>query len=162
MDGNFDEIIKSVNRRMAIVRRAKEFGATIKELVHLWIIFCRSKLEQTCVLWHSTLTQENIEDLERTQKTFAKLVLGQKYENYEDALLKLNLISLNSRRQNLCLKFAQYGLRNHTLTDLLRKNKKNHNMETRKFEKHHTDFSNTARYGRSTIPYMQTLLNENV
>ena len=121
-DGNCDEIIKSVNLRMAIVRRAKEFGATIKELVHLWIIFCHSKLEQTCVLWHSTLTQENVEDLERTQKTFAKLVLCQKYENYEDALLKLNLLPLNSRRKKLCSKFAQSGVKHETMTDLFKEN----------------------------------------
>ena len=140
---------------MAIITRAKEFGATIKELVHLWIVFCRSKLEQACVLWHSTLTQENSENLERTQKTFSKLVLGPKYNNYEDALIKLNLHTLSLRRKNLCLKFAKSGLRNHTLTDLLRKNKKNHSMKTRKFQSHNTDSSNTARYGRSSIPYMQ-------
>ena len=91
---------------------------------------------------------------------FAKLVLGQKYKNYENALEKLNLYSLSLRRKNLCLKFAQSGLRNCTLTDLLCKNKKNHKMKTRKFEEYNTDFSNTARLDKSTIPYMQRLLNE--
>ena len=81
---------------MALIRRAKEFGATKKELVHLWIVFCRGTLEQSCVLWHNTLTQENFDDLERTQKTFTKLVLGQNFKNYEDALLKLNLHPLSS------------------------------------------------------------------
>ena len=51
-------------------------------------------------------------------------------------------------------------LRNRTLTDLLCRNKKNHKMKTRKFEEHNTDFNNTARFGKSTIPYMQRLLNQ--
>ena len=62
-------------------------------------------------MWTTSLTQENIEDLERTQKTFAKLVLREKYQNYEEALLKLNLDSLEVRRTNLCLKFAQTGIK---------------------------------------------------
>ena len=33
-------------------------------------------------------------------------------------------------------------------------------MKTRKFEEYNTDFSNTARLDKSTIPYMQRLLNE--
>ena len=31
-------------------------------------------------------------------------------------------------------------------------------MKTRKFEEHNTDFSYTAWFGKSTIPYMQRLL----
>ena len=58
-------------------------GAKMHEMVHLWILFCRSVLEQSCVVWGTSLTQENLEDLERTQKTFAKLVLKEKYKNYE-------------------------------------------------------------------------------
>ena len=142
-----------------MLRRAKEFGATKKELAHLWIVFCRGTLEQSCVLWHNTLTQENFEDLERTQKTFTKLALGQNYKNYEDALLKLNLHPLSSRRKNLCLNFAKSGLRNDTLRDLLQRKRKKHSMSTRKFQSHNIESSNTARFGRSSIPYMQTLLN---
>ena len=158
-DENCAQLIKKVNSRMVLIRTAKEFGATVKESVHLWIVFCRSLLEQSCTVWHSNLTQENFEDLERTQKTFAKLVLGQKYKNYEDALIKLNLHPLNERRENLCFNFAKSGIRNSTLTDLLPRNTKDHIMNTRKFETHNVDFTNTERYGRSSVPYMQRLLN---
>ena len=51
------------------------FGATREEMVHFWITYCRSALEQSAVLWSSSLSQENKDDLERTQKSFAKLVL---------------------------------------------------------------------------------------
>ena len=71
---------------MQLVRGVKRFGASTEEMVHLWILFCRSVLEQSCVVWTTSITQENIEDIERTQKTFAKLVLREKYQNYENAL----------------------------------------------------------------------------
>ena len=71
---------------MQLLRGVKSFGASTEEMVHLWILFCRSVLEQSCVVWTTSITQENIEDIERTQKTFAKLVLREKYQNYENAL----------------------------------------------------------------------------
>ena len=74
-DANCSLIIKKVNARMQLIRSLQNFGAKTEEMVHLWTIFCRSVLEQSCVVWDSSLTQDNIDDLERTQKTFAKLVL---------------------------------------------------------------------------------------
>ena len=106
------------------------------------------------------LTQENINNLERTQKTFAKLVLGNKYVTYEEALIKLNLISLAERRQDLCLKFARKGIRTNKLTDLLKEKNKVHSMKVRKSEKYKVQFSRTERWRKSSIIYMQSLLNE--
>ena len=60
-------------------------------MVLLWIGFCRSILEQSCVLWNSWLTLENREDLDRTTKTFAKLVLEEHFQNYSHALNVLGL-----------------------------------------------------------------------
>ena len=158
-DQNCAHLIRKVNSRMALIRRAKEFGATKKELVHFWIVFCRGTIEQSCSVWDGSLTQENCQDLERTQKTFAKLVLGKKYSNYEDALIKLNLHSLSKRRKKLCLNFAKSGVRNNTMRDLLQRKKKNHSMKMRKVETHNVEVTNTERYGRSAVPHMQSLLN---
>ena len=57
-------------------------------------------------MWHSSLSQENSEDLERVQKAAVKLILGKNYENYEDALIETDLDSLKNRREELCKKFA--------------------------------------------------------
>ena len=108
-DDNCKELIKKVNNRMQLLRGLKNFGASAEEMVHLWIMFCRSVIEQSCVVWGTSLTQENVNDLERTQKTFSKLVLGEKFKDYENALLLLNLDSLETRRQELCLRFAKNG-----------------------------------------------------
>ena len=62
----------------------------------MWIIMCRSVLEQSCILWHKSLTLENIDDFD----DFYKVVLKNSYRTYEEALIKLNLSSLSERREN--------------------------------------------------------------
>ena len=99
-------LVKKVNQRMQLLRAVWGFGSSISEMVHLWKLFCLSVLEQSCVVWGSSLTQENKEDLERTQKSFAKLVLRDNYKDYEGALLQLNLEKLTDRRQRLMLKIC--------------------------------------------------------
>ena len=54
-------------------------------------VFCLSKLERSYVVWGSSITQQNKDDLEWTQKYFEKLVLQEKYIVYESSLVKLDL-----------------------------------------------------------------------
>ena len=159
-DDNCHELVRKVNARMQLLRGVQSFGASKKEMVHLWIIFCRSVLEQSCAVWHSSLTQENIDDLERTQKTFAKLVLKEKYTTYEESLIKLNLDSLSQRRQILCLKFAKDGIKHNKLSDLLPLRTKEHDMQIRQSDKYKVDFANTERLRNGSIITMQNYLNE--
>ena len=120
-------------------------------MVHLWIIYCRSVLEQSAIIWSSSLSQENREDLERTQKSFAKLVLKQEYDNYETALLKLNLQTLEQRRKELCLNFAKDSIKNDTLSDLFPTNDNQYKKETRNKEKYRVTHANTDRLRNSSI-----------
>ena len=71
---------------MQLLRKVWSFGSSIEEMVHLWRTYCLSILEQSCVVWGNLITEENKMDLERTQKSFLKLVLQEDYKNYENAL----------------------------------------------------------------------------
>ena len=159
-DDNCGQLVKKVNSRMRLLRGVQSFGASVEEMVHLWILFCRSVLEQSCVVWGTSLTQENIDDLERTQKTFAKLVLRERYRDYDNALLILNLDSLQVRRQEMCLKFAKSGIKNGKLNDLFPINNKIHKMKTREDDKYQVQFANTGRLKQSSIITMQNMLND--
>ena len=75
---NWTRIIKKVNARMLLLRKVWSFGSTQEEMVQLWKTFCLSILEQSWAVWGNGLTAKNEEDLERTQKTFCKIVLGKK------------------------------------------------------------------------------------
>ena len=68
----------------------------------IYKIFVRSKLEQSASVWHSSLSQQNIIDLERVQKSALKVILKDKYSDYESALLKLNIETLHKQRELLC------------------------------------------------------------
>ena len=65
---------------MELIRKVWSSGSTAQEMVELWKTFCRSVLEQTCVVWDSGLANQNIEDLERAQKTFVKLIMEDNFE----------------------------------------------------------------------------------
>ena len=67
----------------------------------------RSILEQSSVVWHKSLTKENSEDLERVQKCALRIILGENFTNYEEALIHADLESLEERRENLSKTFAK-------------------------------------------------------
>ena len=131
-------------------------------LVHLWIVYCRSILEQSCVLWDSGLTNENKEDLERTQKSFTKLVLEEDYKNYSQALDVLGLVKLETRRKVLTLRFAQSGIEDGILNDLFPHKLKKHKMGTRKGEHFKVSHAHTERFRNSPILSMQRMLNTDI
>ena len=117
-------------------------------------------LEQSATVWHSSITQENRNDLERVQKTALKVILGEKYKSYTNALRKLDLQNLDERRENLCLIFARKTAKNPKFENMFKLNSKEHPMETRKMEKYEVQHANTTRLKNSSIIYMQNLLNQ--
>ena len=70
-------------------------------------MYIRSILEQSCQVWHHSLTSENINDLERIQKSALRIILNEQNLNYDEALKQINLQNLHTRREYLCLKFAE-------------------------------------------------------
>ena len=117
-------------------------------------------LEQSAVVWHSSLTEENRNDLERVQKSSVKIIFGNKYQNYEEALDKLGIETLEERRKNLCLRFAKKYLTNEKAEKMFPLNEKRHNMDTRKTEKYKVNHAHTDRLKNFSLIYMQNLLNE--
>ena len=98
--------------------------------------------------------------MERTQKTFCKLILQEKYVNYENAYMKLDLLPLEKRCEILCLKFAKSGIKNEKLCNLFPKNPREHNMKTRNTNEYNVNFANTERLKRRTFITMQNYLND--
>ena len=89
-----------------------------------------------------------------------KIILGPKYQSYKKALDVLDLETLDERRKNLCLKFAQKCAANEKTKHMFPLNIKVHTMETRKGEKFQVQKANTDRLKKCAIIYMQNLLNE--
>ena len=111
-DENTSYLIKRANSRLLLLRKASEYTNKIEDLKSIYLSHVRSILEQSCVIWHSSLTKENIENLERVQKNAFRIILGNRYNDYEDSLNYLQLDKLSLRREKLSLKFALNGAEN--------------------------------------------------
>ena len=92
---------------MELQSKVSSFRTDYEELKNIYILYVRSILEQSATVWHSSLTEENKNDLEGVQKTALKVILGVKYKSYENALRILDIETLNDRRIDLCLNFAR-------------------------------------------------------
>ena len=145
---------------MRLLHKVAKFTDNHQDLLVIYKIFVRSKLEQSASVWHSSLSQQNIIDLERVQKSALKVILKEKYSDYESALLKLNIETLYKRRELLCYRFAKKGLKLSQFKKLFPVSKSLHVMQKRNQDRFIVNSSKTERYKRSSIPSMQRLLNK--
>ena len=79
---------------MELLRRVASLGPSKSDLKQIYAVFIRSQLEQSAVVWHSSLTEQNKSDLDQVQQSALKVILGQKYETYKKALSDLDLETL--------------------------------------------------------------------
>ena len=92
---------------MVFLHKLSKFTNNKTDLKKIYILQIRSKLEQSSVVWQSSITKQCENNLERVQKSALKVILGEKYVSYDNALKVLGLQSLKERRAELCLKFAK-------------------------------------------------------
>ncbi len=125
-----------------------------------WQISC--KLFKHKTLQRFCITKKCEESLERVQRSALKIILGDKYLSYDNALKVLGLQSLKERRKELCLKFAKKCLIVPKLQRMFPRTHHKHDMGKRRSEYYQVKRGLTERLRRSAIPYMQRLLNENM
>ena len=156
---NTDHIVKKAYTRMILLHNLFDFGLPMTEMINIYILYIRSILESSAVVWHSSITQLEERKIERIQKTALKIILASEYETYEQALLITGLLTLKERRKVLCKKFAKNCIKNEKMSHIFPKHFSI--VNTRKQERFYVQPASTERLARSAIPYMQRLLNEN-
>ena len=159
-DKNTNFLVKEANKRMRLLHAASEFVKDKKILIQLYYTHIRCKLEQSAVLWHSSLTVKNIIDLERVQKSAIRIIIGHRYDSYSDTLKSLKIETLFERRERLCLRFAMKSLNVKNFKHLFPLYEKEHDMTTRNSLKYEVCKTSSKRYKVSTIPHLQRLLNK--
>ena len=88
---NTDEICKRAYARMTMLTKLKYVGVPTADLLDIYILYVWSLLEYCSVVWHSTLTGEQDQNIERVQKLCLKVILGNDYQGYDSALEHLEL-----------------------------------------------------------------------
>ena len=161
---NTAELCRKAYARLTMLTKLKYAGVSQEDLVHIYILYIRSVLEYCSVLWHSTLTGDQSQNLEKVQKTCLKVILGSQYENYTLALDTCGLQLLSERREARCLKFGlkclvhpvhhrMFPVNPQVLTDP---------YDTRSQEHFVVNKAKTDSYKLSAIPYIQRKLNDHV
>ena len=158
---NTSYLVKKAYRRMQLLHNVAKFSRDKNDLKCIYITFIRPILEQSAVVWHSSLSIENSNDLERVQKASIRLIMGKIHTNYENSLKLLGLKTLKERRIKLCLNFAKKTTRSVKMKHMFPLRKEYRNAKRRFTEMFVVKKANTQRLKNSSIPYMQKLLNEN-
>ena len=155
---NTEQIVKRASNKLWIIRRLKGLGAQTVELVDIFIKQCRSILELAVPAWHGAITLVERQDIERVQKMALHIILGDQYESYRNALNMTNLVTLDARRDKLCLKFAKKAEKNIKHKNWFKPKPK---VNTRQVDsKYCSTLARTNRLMKSPISHLTTLLNE--
>ena len=163
-DKNTREICKKAYARMTMLTKLKYAGVPEDDLITIFILYIRSLLEYWSVMWHSSLTAEQSNDIESVQKLCLKIILGEAYNGYDNVLKRCGLQSLSSRREERCLKYGLKSLLHpvHSKKFPVNPHVKNSTVDTRNPEHFQVNWAKTDSYRMSAIPYIQRMLNEYV
>ena len=107
-------------------------------------------LEQAFNLWHTSITKEQEQSLERVQKSALKIFLNNKYLSFSNACDTLNIVNLKSRRQQLFERFTAKNINHQKLKQVFKeKNTKQYNL--RNINEYEVKQARTKRLEKSTI-----------
>ena len=154
---NTTYITNKAKARLWFLRRLKSLGASLATLVEIFKLFLRSAVEMAVPLWSGALTCDEINKIERVQKIAVKIILGNSYRNYDEALERLELDTLEERREHICLKFAKRCTRSETFKHWFPRRPR---IDTRNEEVFLRPTVKTKRYLISSIPHLVDLLNQ--
>ena len=157
---NCQEICKKAFARLSMITKLKYVGVGREDLLDIYILYIRSVTEYCSVSFHSSLTKEQSQKLERIQKTCLKVILGDHYENYSKALDICGLETLSDRRKKRCLNFALKSVKHPRNSRFFPQNQNHNEHDVRVHETFKVNFAATSTYRDSAIPYCQRLLND--
>ena len=152
-------ILKIAYSRLWAISRLKSAGVNDDDILLFFNMKIRSVLEYSAPVFTSMLTAENIADIERVQKITMKVILVDRYSDYESACELLGTRSLQLRRCELSLSFALNCLKNPIHQHLFKQRKSTY-YTLRKIKSFEEPFCRTERYKSSPLPFLTRLLND--
>ena len=153
-----DSIVGKAFKRLWVLRRLKNLGASRKDLVEVFTIHVRPLLEFAVPVWHSNLNQKCSNSIERVQKAAVKIILQGSYKSYKNALIELNMHPLSQRRDQLCLNFALKCEAHVKFSHWFKPNTTIINTRSKK-DKYCNPVYKTTRLKNSPLSYLTLILN---
>ena len=114
MQAQVKDIRRKFNSRMWVLRHLAHRGFTAEDLLAVYKSTLLPCHDYCSVVYHSSLTKYQSDQLERLQAQALKCIYGYQY-SYRELLLMTNLKTLRDRREDRCTKFAVKSLNNPAL-----------------------------------------------
>ena len=120
----------------------------------IYKLFIRSVCEYSSAVFHTSLTHELSKKIEAIQKAVLKIILADKYVDYQTSLQHFSIDTLHQRRANHMKKFAIKCTEDQFNRSMFPKN-----QNVRGKDVFQVNFARTNQYMKSTIPQCQRILN---
>ena len=155
---NTDYICQKSRKRLWTLRRMKRLGFDPFTIFETYAKEIRSLLEYAAPVWHSSITKKQSAKIEAIQKHAFRLILSDRYQNYNHACTHFGVATLAQRRETICLRFARKNLNSpnsffeRIIPARVTRQKPNLVKEYK---------CRTKRFHRSPLPFLARLLNQN-
>ena len=153
---NTEYICGKARSKLWILRRMKNLDLNFFQLFDVYSKEIRSIVEMAVPVWNPGITKQQAVDIERIQKLAFKIILQDKYQNYELACTFFATDTLEKRRTTLCYRFA---VKNSKSDHSFFTNVVNHAKTRQTGNKVYEYKCNFERFRKSSIPYLARLLN---
>ena len=98
--------MKKAAKRLFLLEVLKSYNAPVQDLKLFYTsAVVRSIFEYCAEVWLGNLTKDQSRDLKRIQKRAVRIIFPEL--TYDEALSKCNLVTLESRREDMCLKLIE-------------------------------------------------------
>ena len=152
---NTEELCRNAYSRVSLLTKLKYAGASTEDLLHTYKMFIRSRLEYCGVAFHSSLTKQQEDSLERCQAVCLRIILQESYISYSAALEMCGLKTLFLRRQDRCLQFSLKSLKHEQNKRMIPTNPNlDIDIDTRNREQYKVNFARTNAYKNSAVPLL--------
>lgn len=155
-----DMITKKAMKKLWILMRFREMGASIKQLLTIWQQKGRSTLEFASPFFFSRLAVEQSDQIENCQKRAFAVILGPYYRSYNSALKRLGQETLSDRRVTAALNFGKKCVRNLKHADMFPLNAPLRDNLRPRAEPYKEYTCNTSRFYNSSLLTICRLLNQ--
>ena len=156
VEAHVEYILKKASGKLWILRHNKKAGMSKEDMLFIFNTTIRPSLEFAAPTFHSMLTAEQRDRLERVQKRACKLIFGWD-TNYDTLVANERIETLDSRRERLTINFAKKTVKNERFADWFEENEPERTL--RRTKKYKESYARTDRLRNSPLYYMRRKLN---